>query len=83
VDRYWKMKAAVSGCLLLMQPGAFVQMMDDDSRSMSNHTELKLVMAIAVDRKEDVFFIERLIRGRLTETGQIITGMLMGPDTIQ
>jgi DNA mismatch repair protein MutS len=49
VDRYRELKTEVPDCVLLMQVGAFMQVMDDDARSVSAVTGLKLKMAGSVD----------------------------------
>ena len=49
VKRYKELKEAVPDCLLLMQVGAFVQVMDEDARAVSEVTGLKLQMAGDVD----------------------------------
>lgn len=43
------MKQATSDCLLLMQVGAFMQVMDEDARALATVTGLKLRMAGEVD----------------------------------
>lgn len=47
--RYRKLKQDVPDCLLLMQVGAFMQVMDEDARTVSQVTGLKLQMAGEVD----------------------------------
>ena len=49
VQRYRELKAEVPDCLLLMQVGAFMQVMDEDARAVSEVTGLKLQMAGDVD----------------------------------
>jgi len=49
VNRYKQLKEAVPDCLLLMQVGAFMQVMDQDARAVSQVTGLKLQMAGDVD----------------------------------
>jgi hypothetical protein len=49
VDRYKELKQDVPECLLLMQVGAFMQVMDKDARIVSGVTGLKLQMAGDVD----------------------------------
>ncbi len=49
VKRYKELKEEVSDCLLLMQVGAFMQVMDKDARAVSKVTGLKLQMAGEVD----------------------------------
>ena len=43
--RYRALKADTPGCVLLMQVGAFMQVMDEDARRVSEVTGLKLSMA--------------------------------------
>lgn len=45
VKRYKKLKEDVPDCLLLMQVGVFMQVMDEDARAVSEVTGLKLQMA--------------------------------------
>jgi DNA mismatch repair ATPase MutS len=47
--RYRELKQDVPDCLLLMQVGAFMQVMDQDARTVSQVTGLKLQMAGAVE----------------------------------
>jgi DNA mismatch repair protein MutS len=49
VNRYKELKEDVPDCLLLMQVGAFMQVMDEDARAVSQVTGLKLQMAGEVD----------------------------------
>jgi len=49
VDRYRELKAEAADCILLMQVGAFMQVMDGDARSVSAVTGLKLKMAGSVE----------------------------------
>ena len=49
VSRYEELKEAVPDCLLLMQVGVFMQVMDEDARAVSQVTGLKLQMAGEVD----------------------------------
>jgi DNA mismatch repair protein MutS len=49
VKRYKELKKEVPDCLLLMQVGAFMQVMDEDARAVSAVTGLKLQMAGEVD----------------------------------
>ena len=49
VKRYKELKEAVPDCLLLMQVGVFMQIMDEDARAVSDVTGLKLQMAGEVD----------------------------------
>jgi len=49
VDRYKELKREVPDCLLLMQVGAFMQVIDDDARAVSEVTGLKLKMAGDID----------------------------------
>ena len=49
VKRYQELKEEVPDCLLLMQVGVFMQVMDEDARAVSEVTGLKLQMAGDVD----------------------------------
>ncbi len=49
VKRYQELKEDVPDCLLLMQVGAFMQVMDEDARAASEVTGLKLHMSGEVD----------------------------------
>ena len=49
VKRYQELKEDVPDCLLLMQVGAFMQVVDEDARAVSEVTGLKLQMAGEVD----------------------------------
>ncbi len=49
VQRYKELKAEVPDCLLVMQVGAFMQVMDEDARAVAAVTGLKLQMAGEVD----------------------------------
>ncbi|MCP5010471.1 MAG: hypothetical protein GY942_10865 [Aestuariibacter sp.] len=49
VKRYKELKEEVPDCLLLMQVGAFMQVMDEDARAVSKVTGLKLQMVGDVD----------------------------------
>jgi len=49
VKRYKELKEEVPDCLLVMQVGAFMQVMDEDARAVSDVTGLKLQMAGDVD----------------------------------
>jgi len=49
VKRYQELKEEVVDCLLLMQVGVFMQVMDEDARAVSEVTGLKLRMAGEVD----------------------------------
>jgi len=49
VKRYKELKQEVPDYLLLMQVGAFMQVMDEDARAVSKVTGLKLQMAGDVD----------------------------------
>lgn len=48
-ETYRTLKQESEGCLLLMQVGAFMQVMDEDARQVSKVTGLKLQMAGEVD----------------------------------
>ena len=45
VSRYQKLKRQAVDCVLLMQVGAFMQVMNDDARTVAGITGLKLQMA--------------------------------------
>ena len=47
--RYRELKKEAPGCILLMQVGAFMQVMDEVARAVSEVTGLKLQMAGEVD----------------------------------
>ncbi len=49
VKRYKELEEEVPDCLLLMQVGAFMQVMNDDARVVSQVTGLKLQMARDVE----------------------------------
>jgi DNA mismatch repair protein MutS len=49
VSRYRELKHKAADCILLMQVGAFMQVMDEDAREVSSVTGLKLQMAGDVD----------------------------------
>lgn len=49
VSRYKELKKDVPDCLLLIQVGVFMQVMDEDARAVSEVTGLKLQMAGEVD----------------------------------
>ena len=49
VDQYRELKSAAADCLLLMQVGAFMQVMNEDARTVATVTGLKLQMAGDVD----------------------------------
>ena len=49
VQRYRELKAEAPDCLLLMQVGAFMDVMDEDARAVADVTGLKLQMAGDVD----------------------------------
>jgi len=48
-QRYRELKAEQTGCLLLMQVGSFMQVMNEDARTVAAITGLKLQMAGEVD----------------------------------
>src|SRR4030066_98026 len=45
ISRYRELKQEAPGCVLLMQVGAFMQVMDKDAKTLSQLTGLKLQMA--------------------------------------
>jgi len=49
VNRYQELKKESPKCLLLMQVGAFMQVIDDDARAVSQVTGLKLRLAGEID----------------------------------
>ncbi len=49
VNRYRELHQELPDCLLLMQVGAFMQVMDEDTRAVAAVTGLKLQMAGDVD----------------------------------
>jgi DNA mismatch repair ATPase MutS len=49
VRRYAELKREAPGCVLLMQIGAFMKVLDDDARRVSEVTGLKLQMSGSVD----------------------------------
>ena len=49
IARYAELKSEALGCVLLMQVGAFMQVMGDDARAVSEVTGLKLQMGGNVD----------------------------------
>lgn len=49
IDRYHELKSESEDAILLMQVGAFMQVMDEDARHISDITSLKLQMAGDVD----------------------------------
>ncbi len=49
VKRYKELKEKVPDCLLLMQVGVFMQVLNEDARAVSQVTGLKLQMAGDVD----------------------------------
>jgi DNA mismatch repair protein MutS len=49
VKHYKELKEEASDCLLLMQVGVFMQVMDEDARAVSQVSGLKLQMAGDVD----------------------------------
>ncbi len=48
-DRYNELKKEVPDCILLMEVGAFMKVMNEDARKISGLTGLKLRMAGEVD----------------------------------
>lgn len=61
VDRYRELKKEALDCILLMQVGAFMQVLDEDARSVSQVTGLKLQMAGDVD--------DPVVRGGFPKSG--------------
>ena len=43
-DQYRELKSAAADCLLLIQVGAFMQVMNEDARTVAKVTGLKLQM---------------------------------------
>ena len=50
VTRYVELKREAPGCVLLMQVGAFMKVLNDDARSVSEVTGLKLQMSGSVEQ---------------------------------
>ena len=50
VVRYMELKREAPGCVLLMQVGVFMKVLDDDARSVSEVTGLKLQMSGSVEQ---------------------------------
>jgi DNA mismatch repair ATPase MutS len=48
-EKYMELKAQAPGCLMLMQVGSFMQVMDEDARAVSAVTGLKLQMGGDID----------------------------------
>jgi DNA mismatch repair protein MutS len=48
-DQYRELRSGAADCLLLMQVGAFMQVMNEDARTVAKVTGLKLQMAGDVD----------------------------------
>jgi len=61
VHRYRELKKEAADCVLLMQVGAFMQVLDEDARSVSQVTGLKLQMAGDVD--------DPIVRGGFPKSG--------------
>ena len=49
VRRYAELKLEAPGCVLLMQVGAFMKVLDEDARAVSGVTGLKLQMSGSVE----------------------------------
>jgi DNA mismatch repair ATPase MutS len=49
IERYGELKRQAPDCLLLMQVGTFLKVMDEDARTVSGLIGLKLQMAGDVD----------------------------------
>ena len=49
VARYAELKLEEPGCVLLMQVGAFMKVLDEDARTVSGVTGLKLLMSGSVE----------------------------------
>ena len=49
VARYAELKLEAPGCVLLMQVGAFMKVLDEDARTVSGVTGLKLQMSGSVE----------------------------------
>ena len=49
ITRYGELKQTVPGCVLLMQVGAFMQVMNEDAQLLSQLTGLKLQLSGEVD----------------------------------
>ena len=55
VARYRELKHKAADCILLMQVGAFMQVMDEDARAVSSVTGLKLQMASFASQIEQIY----------------------------
>ncbi len=77
VKRYKELKKEVPDCLLLMQVGAFMQVMDEDARAVSEVTGLKLQMAGDVDAPvvKDMLWQSSLPVAWIEETGRRVTAI--------
>ncbi len=49
VSRYAELKSEAPGCVLLMQVGAFMKVLDEDARTVSGVTGLRLLMSGSVE----------------------------------
>lgn len=50
MSRYAELKLEAPGCVLLMQVGAFMKVLDEDARTVSGVTGLKLQMSGSVEQ---------------------------------
>ena len=50
IERYAELEKEAPGCLLLMQVGIFLQVLDDDARAVFEVTGLELQMAGRIER---------------------------------
>ena len=84
ITRYSELKEEAEGFLLLMQVGAFMQVMDDDARAVSAVTGLKLQMAGDVDAPVVAGGFPKsgldLYVGRLARAGHSVAVALQGED---
>ena len=82
--RYQELKEEAEGFVLLMQVGAFMQVMDEDARTVSAVTGLKLKMAGDVDSPVVVGGFPRsgldAYVGKLTRAGHSVAIAFQGPD---
>jgi len=82
--RYQELKQEAEGFILLMQVGAFMQVMDEDARTVSDVTAIKLKMAGDVDLPVVVGGFPRsgldAYVGKLVRAGHCVAIAFQGPD---
>lgn len=87
VERYAELKQEAPDCVLLMQVGIFMQVLDDDARAVSEVTGLKLQMAGSPDRPAVVggFPTSGLdgYIGKLVRAGHSVAIALQGADGVR